>query len=303
MRGGVLLVSHGTVDDLDDLAAFVANVRRGHSPSADVVAELRRRYQAIGGRSPLNALNAALAGKLAEKLGVRVAWANRLWKPYVRDVLRGMAREGAERVAIVPLAQHSAHVYADDARSAAQGTGIDLVCARNWGSDPGLCAAFAQRVARVLPKGALSRTSVLMTAHSLPRAVVAAGDPYPDEVHKAAESIAARVRALAGQDVAHAVAFQSQGLGGGPAIEWLGPDVKTALDEAKARGDRRIVFAPIGFLADHMEVLYDLDVEARGMAEARGLEYARSPSLNADDDLVQVLAEIARPLLDGRGRG
>ena len=114
----LLLVSHGSVDDLDDLHAFVTNVRHGHAPPPELVAELRRRYEAIGGRSPLNAINADVARKLAAALGVRTAWANRLWKPYVRDVLGGLAREGVAHVAVVPLAQHSAHVYAEDARQA-----------------------------------------------------------------------------------------------------------------------------------------------------------------------------------------
>src|ERR1700735_3169233 len=107
MRAAVLLVSHGTVDDLDDLAAFVTRVRRGSPPGEELVAELRRRYQAIGGQSPLNAINARGAAKLATRLGVRAAWANRLWKPYVRYVLSALAADGVEHVAVVPLAQHS----------------------------------------------------------------------------------------------------------------------------------------------------------------------------------------------------
>jgi protoporphyrin/coproporphyrin ferrochelatase len=295
----VLLVSHGTVDDLDDLAAFVTNVRRGHAPSAELVAELRRRYEAIGGRSPLNAINSTLAGKLERKLGVPVAWANRLWKPYVRDVLAALVHVGSTDVTIVPLAQHSAHVYAQDARQAAEGTGANLACATNWGTTPGLCAAFAERIAGVLATvNDVSHATVVMTAHSLPKAVIARGDGYADEVHRAAEAIAAIVRGQFGEDVRQTVAFQSQAIGGkGPddsPIEWLGPDVRTVLDAARARGGRRAVLAPIGFLADHVEVLYDLDIEARAMAEERGLQYSRAPSLNADDDLVDVLADVAR---------
>jgi protoporphyrin/coproporphyrin ferrochelatase len=298
----VLLVSHGTIDDLDDLPAFVTQVRRGHPPSSEVVAELRRRYQTIGGRSPLNAISAALASKLAESLKLRVAWANRLWKPYVRDVLADLGRDGVKRVAFVALAQHSAHVYAQDARQAAQGAGVVLACAPNWGDSQKLHEAFAERIMSAMAGlRDVSRATLLMTAHSLPKAVVLRGDPYEEEVRKAAEAIAEIVRGRIGHDVSANVAYQSQGLGvrgpDGKPIEWLGPDVRTVLDEAAARGDRSVVFAPIGFLADHVEILYDLDVEARAMAEERSLGYVRAASLNADDDLVDVLAGVARPLL------
>jgi ferrochelatase len=302
MKRAVLLVSHGTVDDLDELPAFLTNVRRGNPPTPEIVAELRRRYAAIGGSSPLNAINGLLAQKLEGRLGVRVHWANRLWKPYVRDVLAGIAADGATRVALVPLAQHSAHVYADDARQAAGGMGLDLVCSPNWGQHPKLQEAFAKRIAgAVAQHGPARESTVIMTAHSLPKAVIARGDPYEVEVRKAADAIAAAVRTSIGHDVPHMVAFQSQGIASkdrdGKPIEWLGPDLRAALDAVSAIGQRRVVLAPIGFLADHVEVLYDLDIEARALAEERHLQFARAASLNADGDLVDVLADVARPLL------
>ena len=136
-----------------------------------------------------------------------------------------------------------------------------------------------------------------MTAHSLPKAVVDAGDPYEREVRASAEAVAAAVRARVDAAVPPVVAFQSQGMAGAAPVEWLGPDLRAALDTVKAQGSSRVVFAPIGFLADHVEVLYDLDIEARAMAAERGLAYARMPSLNADDDFIEVLAGVARPLL------
>jgi ferrochelatase len=288
----VLLVSHGTVDDLGDLAAFVTNVRRGHAPSPDVVAELRRRYEAIGGRSPLNAINARIAAKLEARLGVRTVLANRLWKPFVRDVLAQLAREGVGRVAVVPLAQHSAHVYADDARRSAEGTGLHLACAPGWGDSPLLYDAFARRIREAIGSDA-TRTTVILSAHSLPRSVVERGDPYEREVRAAAAAVGERL----GRDVRTVVAFQSQGMSGAPS-DWLGPDLPAVIAEASARGERRVVFAPIGFLADHVEILYDLDIEAAALARDRGLGSARARSLNDDDDLVDVLADVARPLVD-----
>ena len=284
-----LLVSHGTVDDLDDLAAFVTNVRRGHPPSAELVAELRRRYEAIGVQSPLNAVNTRVAAKLAVRLGVRTSWANRLWKPYVHDVLTELARDGVDGVAMVPLAQHSAHVYAEDARRAANGLGIVLACAPGWGQSAKLHDAFAKRIRSVLADP--PRTTVILTAHSLPRVVIERGDPYEREVRASAAAVSERL----GVDVRTAVAFQSQGFG--TPGDWLGPDLAAVLDEVAARGDGSVVFAPIGFLADHVEILYDLDIEAAGMARERGLGWVRAPSLNDDDDLIDVLADVARPML------
>jgi ferrochelatase len=298
MTQAVLLASHGSIDDLDDLAAFVSTVRRGHPPPADLLAELRRRYEAVGG-SPLNAINAAVARKLAKRLGVPVEWAGRLWKPYVRDVLQKLATMGVDRVALVPLAQHSAAVYAAAARSSAEEAHIELAYASNWGQTAALSRAFADRVLDAVgSEPSPEPTTVVMTAHSLPRSVIDAGDCYDREVRASAAAIAELVGSTTQRNVRFEVAFQSQGLAGaGGATPWLGPDIPTTLDAVQARGDRRVVFAPIGFLADHVEVLYDLDVEARAMAVDRGLVYARARSLNSDDDFIEVLAGVSLPLL------
>jgi ferrochelatase len=297
-RDAVLLVSHGTVDRLDDLAAFATNVRRGRPPPPELVAELRRRYEAIGGRSPLNRTTAEIAQKLHERLGVRVAWANRLWAPYVREAIAELAGGGAARVAVVPLAPFSAHVYASDAKSAAAGLTIDVRCAPSWGSEAGLVEAFASRVADAL--AGAGEAHLLLTAHSLPQSVVDAGDPYAHEVRAAAEAVVAAVNARRVAPVGWTLAFQSQGLAG-PGVAWLGPDLPTALDAAKASGAAAVVVAAIGFLADHVETLYDLDIEAAALARDRGLAFARARSLDADDDLVDVLAGVARALLAAHG--
>jgi ferrochelatase len=300
MSEAVLLVSHGSVDDLDDLEAFVTRVRRGRPAPPELVQELRHRYEAIGGRSPLNAINTELAARLARRLGVRVALANRLWAPPVREVLASLAAEGVRRVAVVPLAQHSTHVYAADARSAAEGSGVEVRCAPVWGRTAGLSEAFAARIAtevRGLPSG--DPVAVVMTAHSLPRAVIDAGDPYEDEVRGSFDDVAAILGVRVQPVPRMLLAFQSQGLTGPGErpVEWLGPDLPASVERAAQRGARHLVFAPIGFLADHVEVLYDLDVEARALAAARGLSYHRAASLNADEDLVEVLAGVALSLL------
>ena len=282
MNQAVLLVSHGTVDALDDLPAFLKNVRRGHEAPAELVTELRRRYEAIGG-SPLDAINVRLAAKLEKGLGVPVRRASRLWKPCVKDVALELGHP--KRVAVIPLAQHSAHVYGEAAKREL-GAGVDVTCAENWGQRADLLDAFARRARAFAGKDA----ALVLTAHSLPMRVIAAGDAYEKETRAAARGVIDRV----GAEFAETrVAYQSQGFGDG---EWLGPGIPETLDALKG-AVKRVVFAPIGFLADHVEILYDLDVEAKGLAEERGLSYARTPSLDDSDDFVAILADIARGLL------
>jgi ferrochelatase len=298
----VVLISHGTVERLDELPAFLTTIRRGHAPPPELVAEVTRRYDAIGGRSPLNDINRSIAKKLEARLGVPVRSCNRLTAPYPQEALRDLAE--ANRIAVVPLAQHSAQIYGDAVREAAReaAPGASIACAANWGGSSALIRAQARRIADALdrlPAGA--RSTVVMSAHSLPVAVLRAGDAYEHEVR---ESAAAVLRALAsqGRDVHAVVAFQSQGMSEGPGgrpVEWLGPDLKATLDAVHSRGDSHVVVAPIGFLSDHVEILFDIDIEARAWAEDRGLALSRSASLNDADDFIDVLAEIALPLFEG----
>jgi len=310
MKTAILLIAHGTVERLDELPGFLANIRRGHPAPPELVAEVRRRYEAIGGRSPLGDICRALAGKVAERLGVPTRVAMRLWQPYPKEVLEGLLREGVTRIVVLPLAQHSAKVYGEAVEAAATELGakdLEVVCADNWGQEPLLIHAYAQEIRRALaevPVADRARTTLLMTAHSLPVAVVKAGDPYEREVRASAEAIAREVRSGDHDSLRHEVVFQSQGMGTGPGGRprgvsdgWLGPGLEESLTAAAARGDTRIVVAPIGFLADHVEILYDLDIEAHAWARELGLTLTRTRSLNASEGLVDALAKVASPLV------
>jgi ferrochelatase len=307
----VLLIAHGTVDDLDDLPAFLQNIRRGHPAPAELLAEVRRRYEAIGGRSPLNAINRLVAERLEERLGIPVRTSNRLFHPYPKEVLPELAAAGgarAQRILVVPLAQHSAGIYGDAVKQASRDAGLDLeiVAAPNWGRTPELTEAYARSIVTGLeqvPEAERERTSLLFTAHSLPMSIIEAGDPYEIEFRASAEAVATRVRELANarRFVDHAVAFQSQGMSSGPGgrpMAWLGPDLRSLLETLAARGRKQVVIAPIGFLADHVEILYDLDIEARSWAEELGITLRRAPSLNASDGLVDALAAVVRSMSD-----
>jgi ferrochelatase len=308
----VVLVAHGTVDSLDELPEFLKNIRRGHAAPPELLAEVRRRYEAIGGRSPLNAINRQLAARLEERLGMPVRAANRLAHPYPREVLPELVDSGVKRLVVLPLAQHSAPIYGEFVKAAVAGAGLELevLAAPNWGRTPELTEAFAQATVTELehvPDGERDRTSLLLTAHSLPVSVIEAGDPYEEEFRASAEAVAKRVRELApGRFVDHAVAFQSQGMStgaGGRPMAWLGPDLRSRLEILAARGRKEVVVAPIGFLADHVEILYDLDIEARGWADELGITLRRAPSLNASDGLVDALAVVARSVMARRHEG
>jgi ferrochelatase len=239
---------------------------------------------------------------------VPVRTANRLFAPYPEAVLTELAGVGAKRVVVVPLAQHSGALYGDAVKEAARKAGLDLQidAAANWGRSPELTEAFARSIVTALDEvadGERDRTSILLTAHSLPVSIIEAGDPYEDEVRASAAAVVERLRELApGRFVDHDVAFQSQGMSSGPGgrpMTWLGPTLRARLEVLAARGRKEVVIAPIGFLADHVEILYDLDIEARSWADELGITLRRAPSLNAGDGIVDALATVARSVPGG----
>jgi ferrochelatase len=295
-KSALVLIAHGTVEKLDDLPAFLQNIRRGHAPPPEIIAEVRRRYEAIGGKSPLTEISRSLANKLEATLGIPVRLAMRLWHPYPKAVLTDLAAEGVDRIAVVPLAQHSAKVYGAAMEAAAAdlekggGPKLALACAENWGQSDLLNQAFAQAISDALSTST-STPTLVFTAHSLPTMIVKQGDPYEAELRSAAK----KIESLLGSTTADfRVCFQSQGMGGG---EWMGPDLKTTLEDLSKQGKKRVVIAPIGFLADHVEILYDLDIEAMGWAHELGLSLSRTRSLNDGDALVSAVESVARPLL------
>lgn len=297
---GVLLVGHGTVADLDDMPEFLRRIRRGRPPSDDLVDEMKRRYRAVGG-SPLLAITHAQADALSEALGLPVLVAMRLWHPFIEDVLARAVDDGLGRLCVLPVAPFSVHVYCDAtaealarlAESRQGGPPITLVRAEPYGTRPELCEASARRIAPELPRGAQQECELILTAHSLPVSVIEAGDPYQRDFEACARAVAERLGRPA------TIAYQSQGAGGG---EWLGPDLATVLEDAASRGVRRVVVAPIGFVADHIETLYDLDIEARAVAEGLGLDFTRVPAMNTDPAFIEVLASTARRALSSRNQ-
>jgi ferrochelatase len=291
----VLLMAYGTPASVDDVPAYYAHIRRGRTPAPDQVADLVARYRAIGGVSPLLTITREAAAALAARLSLPVYVGMKHWHPFIADTVAQMHRDGIARAAAVVLAPHysrmSVGVYLATAReAAARCGGPALAAVEAWHLHPGLVAALAARVRAAqarLPAGADAH--VLFTAHSLPTRVLDWGDPYPAQLVASARAVAA-----AAGVARWSFAFQSASATGEP---WLGPDVLDALRDLHAKGTRQVVVCPIGFVADHLEVLYDLDIEAAGLARALGMAMVRTESLNASPAFVDVLADVAASAL------
>lgn len=283
-RDAVLLTAHGTVEHLHELPEFLARIRHGRPPPPGLVAELERRYSAIGG-SPLLRVTEEQAALLAQRLGVPVFVGMRLWRPELAEAMRAALRSAVERLCVLPLAPFSVHVYQKAAERACAEVGakFELLSTTPFGTSAEFVTAQAASIRPHLSSG--SGEALVLTAHSLPMMVIDSGDPYR-------ELVAASARAIAEQlHRPYVLAYQSQGADGGA---WLGPDLRRVLEELRQQGHTRVVVAPIGFLSDHVETLYDLDIEARAWASELGLAFDRVPALNTAPALIQALDQAAR---------
>jgi ferrochelatase len=285
MKQGVLLVAHGAPERVEDVAEYLGYVRGGRPGSPEVLAEVRSRYAAIGGGSPLLGWTRAQAEALERTLGLPVFFGMRNWHPFLRETMDRVREAGIEKLAAVCLAPQfselSIGLYIRRTGEAAAEAGVtaEIVWAKSYHDEPLLIDAFAERLRPLLPA-----ERMLFTAHSLPKQALAAGDPYEAECR----ATAAAVAACAGVAVWD-FAFQSQGLTGG---EWLGPTVESRLDAYAAAGVREVSLCPVGFVADHVEVLFDIDILFRQYAAQRGIALRRPESLNDSATYTAALAAV-----------
>lgn len=290
---GVLLSYHGTVAHPDEVPDFVRNIRHGQPAPEEVVHEVRRRLEHIGG-SPLTRLTRAQADALEARLGMPVRIAARLWHPYAKEVLPEFAALGVTRLLSLPLAPQSVQIYHPGVEAAASEHGIEVVRAGAWGHEPALLDAFADAILEAASRldGPRAAIAVVLSAHSLPRRVIAAGDGYEREFRAMADAVATRLGAHGFAASSIRVAFQSQGMGSRDA--WLGPDLESTFAELVA-DHRELLVAPIGFVTEHVETLYDIDVEARAVAERLGFSrMARMPALDLRPRFIDALESVAR---------
>lgn len=281
----ILLLAHGTVNQLEEMPAFLTSIRRGRPPSPELVQEMLHRYRAIGG-SPHLEITRAQALALAERTGLSCEVAMRLWNPRVESVLPKLAANGIRRVCLLPLAPFSVDVYVEAARAAqasleGEARGLELVPVANWGSDSAFVTACCGLIRRHLPA---VQSELVLTAHSLPLRVIRAGDRYAAEFEALVEAVTAQL------GLPTRIAYQSQGADGG---EWLGPTLEETIRTVAQSGAKHITVAPIGFLSDHVETLYDLDIEAARWCADAGLQLTRVPALNTDPAFIDALAQLA----------
>ena len=292
MTTGVLLMAHGTPARASEIAPFYTRIRRGSPPSAEQLAELEGRYAAIGGVSPLTVRTAAQVDAVRAALEARapghylVSFGAKHTDPLIEQAASDLGAAGLEKVIGLVLAPHGStfgsQEYLDRAR-AALGT-TPFVPVNPWYAHPPFVALLAARVQEA-QRAVAGRTTVIFTAHSLPERIRETGDTYPEQL---AES-ALLVGRAAGLDD-WLVAWQSAGRTPEP---WLGPDVRDVVRQLAAdKLADAVVICPIGFVSDHLEVLYDLDIEVADVAAAVGLAYTRTASLNDDPEFVATLADV-----------
>jgi protoporphyrin/coproporphyrin ferrochelatase len=296
----VMLMAMGGPDSLENIEAYLLDVRGGRPTAPELVEEIRERYRATGGKSPVLDIMRSVQAKLeAARPGVRVVVGMRHWRPRIADVwVDEVAADPPSEVVAICMAPHDSEMTVgkylgllDEGRSRAGGD-IPVRRVRSWATHPKLVEALARTVLAGLeafPADERPSVPLLFTAHSLPERVLASGDPYPGEVASTVAEVAARLADLEGSERPHRFAFQSQGRSAEP---WLGPTVEEALTALAEEGRRTVLVAPVGFLSDHVEVTYDIDVEFKALAAKLGLHLERTPMLNDSDALVDVLAAL-----------
>jgi ferrochelatase len=271
-----------------EMPEYLRLVRGGRPASDALVAEMRHNYEAIGGRSPLTDITRAQAAALQARLGagIPVAVGMRNWEPFIDKAIGELVAAGVTRVIGIPMAPQfstlSVQKYVDAAKAALPG-GVRFDPVPPYHAHPLLLDAFAERVRAADPRdGEL----VVFTAHSLPKRVIESGDPYAEEVAETARGVAARAGVTT-----FAQAYQSAGRTPEP---WIGPSIEALIDEQSGHGVRKFLIEPIGFVCDHTEILFDIDIQAAGVARGCGVALRRTGSLNTSEPFISLLADLVQ---------
>ena len=296
---GILVLAYGSPETPDDVEPYFRHIRGGRAPSPEAVADLRRRYELIGGKTPLRAITTETAAALQVTLDARAPGEYRTyvamkhWHPFIGDVIPRMSADGVRRIIAIVLAPHYSRMsvggyrqYVEEA-IAKLGAPMDLTFIESWHLEPAFLALMAGRVREGLaafPEGDRSDTCVVFSAHSLPVRTRTWDDPYEAQLLASADAVAREIGLQTWR-----FAWQSAGHTGEP---WLGPDIVDYLDTLHGEGVRNVLSVPIGFVCDHLEVLYDIDREAADKAEALGITLRRTRMPNATPGLVAVLDRL-----------
>jgi len=304
---GVFLLAYGTPESLDDVEPYFTHIRGGRKPSPEAVANLRERYRLVGGRTPLKDLTFATADKLQARLDAeapgryRVYVGMKHWHPFIAETMPHIAADGVRDVVALVLAPHYSRMsvggyrrYVDEANATLEQP-LQITFIERWHDHPGFRRLIADRIVAAraeLPPDLHDQALVLFSAHSLPERILSWNDPYPDELRESAAGIAGLLGLTDWR-----LCYQSAGMTGEP---WLSPDILDYLEELHSEGVRAVVSAPFGFVAEHLEVLWDIDREAQDKAAELGMELRRIRMPNADDEFVDVLVSLVRNALRQR---
>ena len=295
----VLLMAMGGPDCLENVAPYLLDVRGGRPTSPELIAEIRERYRVTGGKSPVLDVTREVARALEQRLNMschayyRCYVGLRHWHPFIKETYTELLDALPDRIIGLCMApQYSSlsigayRKKVEEARAElANETPISFV--KSWHRHPLLIAAIVDNIRRTLerfPAEVRGQVPVLFTAHSLPERVVAMKDPYPEEVKGTAQAVCEQLGTQPTR-----FAYQSQGRSG---EKWLGPSVEEALAELAQEGHRQVLVAPIGFICDHVETLFDIDIELTQLARTKGLQLERIPMLNASAPLIDMLMSV-----------
>jgi ferrochelatase len=296
---GVLVMAYGGPASLDEIPGYLADIRSGRPTPRHVLEEITENYRAIGGSSPLLDVTRTQVDPLAERLGeeYRCYLGMRHWAPWIEDVVGEMIEDGVTHAVSLVLAPHfSAMSVARYQQKVADGLElyrgrIDFEHIPSYHDAPGLIEAFASRVVEGLerwPEVERERVHVVFSAHSLPERILSAGDPYGKQCHETARLVAQRAGLPSER---WSWSYQSAGRTPEP---WAGPDLGEHFEALAAKGVRDVVCVPVGFVSDHVELLFDIDLKARAIADGLGIQLERPPALNDDPVFVEALADLVR---------
>jgi ferrochelatase len=295
---GVLVMAYGTAAGPEDIERYYTDIRGGRAPSPELLADLKGRYAAIGNRFPLLVITGQQATALEAELNAdggefRVYLGMKHSAPFISEGVARMRADGVSRAVGLVLAPHYSKLsvggYIDRVQAAVGSDGPPFTFVTNWHDHPLFVDVLASRVRdamETLTTAERERAVVVFSAHSLPARIVDEGDPYPAQLRETADLVAARL------DLADCrTAWQSAGRTPEP---WLGPDLSEVIREVAGEGATAVVSCACGFVADHLEILYDLDIEAAGVAREAGIRFVRTRSMNADPAFVRALAAVVR---------
>jgi len=290
-KDAVLLIAHGSPDRVEDIPEFLQNISRGRPMPEAVVREVQHRYSLIGS-SPLTRITRQQADGVSRELSVPTYVGMRNWHPFIADTLQQMTNDGVKRTVAICLAPHNSRTSVGLYKQVLFGNNapfaIDFV--EEWHDHPLLIEAFAEKLRAGWSQACTDhgmQLPVLFTAHSVPQRTITEGDPYERQTRETAALVAAQVPEIG----AWSFAFQSQGMSGG---EWLGPTVESVITRLQGAGHTGLFVQPIGFVCDHVEILFDVDILFRDFAREHGMKLYRAESLNDSPLFVRAVADLAR---------